>query len=111
MNTHQTGYPAIVYFTKPGEEISYGMGFGVTLAVPPKEGDYIRVDRYSIKKLRPSDLHETFWKIVEWSHELNLDANLEPGHEKENPAGSLHVVVHPAKEKPAKPVERKKKGR
>jgi hypothetical protein len=73
----------------------YGMGFGVTLAVPPKVGDTIKVDQYSIKKIPQEDLHRSNWKIVEWGHELNLDGNLEPGHKKENPEGWLWVVVHP----------------
>jgi hypothetical protein len=88
-------YAAMLYFRLPNKPLGHGMGFGVTLAVPPKVGDVIRIDQYSIKKL-PGDMHKTEWKILEWTHELNLDGNLEPGHEKENPVGWLAVVVHPA---------------
>jgi hypothetical protein len=80
-----------LFFTAPSKPPEYGQGFVVRFAVPPRPGDTLEVDQYSIKSVRQEDLHVCRWRIVEVRHELNLNTE----NEGDVPASTLWVVAHP----------------
>jgi hypothetical protein len=86
-------YPvlATVHFTKPRKPIGYGIGFVVLFAVPPKVGEKLTVDQYSIRKIPQEELHQCYWKVVEVEHNLNLAEF----PDEEFPLANLSVTVHP----------------
>jgi hypothetical protein len=83
---------ATVHFTRPKAKAGYGMGFVVRFSVPPRVGDSLTVDQYSIRKIPQEELHQCYWKVVAVEHDLNLDETLAEG---DHPLATLRVVVHP----------------
>ncbi len=86
---------ATVYFTLPGAELGFGQGHVVRFAVPPRIGDTLRVDQYSIRSLPHEELHHCEWKVVAIEHDLNLDQDLAEANDEDMPLATLRVVVHP----------------
>jgi len=88
---------ATVYFTKSDKPTGYGHGFVVRFAVPPRNGDLLTVDQYSIRQIPNEDLHQTEWKVVQVRHAVNLDPDVATQDGAECPLATLEVTVHPVK--------------
>ena len=82
---------ATVMFTAPNKPLGYGHGFVVRFAVPPKVGDIVEVDQYSIRSIPMEELHQPTWRVVDVHHDLSLRA--EEG--EDCPVASLRVTLHP----------------
>ncbi len=85
------GVLTTLFFTAPNKPPGYGHGFVVRFAVPPKVGDILNVDQYSIKQVPQEELHVCTWRIVDVQHDISLHTE----DEKEVPASGLRVTVHP----------------
>lgn len=101
-----------LFFAKSNASPEARQGFVVRFAVPPRVGDPVSVDQYSIRQLRDEQLHETEWVVADVRHELSLNV---PGEGGPDPLAALCVTVHPAKKqktkasRPAKKAAGKKK--
>ena len=84
---------ATVYFTKPHSQTGYG--FAVRFSVPPKIGDHIAVDQYSIRQIPNEDLHVCDWTVAQVKHEINLDFEIAKRNGEQSPLATLWVKVHP----------------
>jgi len=97
MSTRETfdrqsdGVLSTLFFTAPNKPAGYGHGFVVRFAVPPRVGDIVQVDQYSIKSVPQEELHVCVWRVVDVRHDITLDT----GDENKDPLSSLRVTVHP----------------
>jgi hypothetical protein len=91
LESQASGVLSTLFFTAPNKPPGYGQGFVVRFALPPRVGDNLQVDQYSIKRVPQEELHVCKWKIVEVRHELNLSTE----NERDVPLSALRVVAHP----------------
>ena len=99
LESQPSGVLSTLFFTAANKQPGYGMGFVVRFALPPRVGDALEVDQYSIKSVPQEELHVCRWKIVEIRHELNLNTE----SEKDVPISTLWGVAHNAPKHPAAP--------
>ena len=84
-----------LFFTDVGTPLGYGQAFVVRFAVPPKVGDLLEIDQYSVKAIPQEELHCTEWCVVDVRHTLQFDCRDE--REPEHPLVTLSATVHPVR--------------